>query len=66
MVEMFRCLDKTTIPYCSSPHEQLGQGQRTRRTFVTPISHPAPPAAHPNVFLFRQQSAALPRASYRR
>ena len=39
--------------------------QRTWRTSATRILHPAPPAARPN-FLFRRQSAALPRASYRR
>ena len=35
---------------CKMPAAAPLPNQRTRRTFVSPILHPAPPAARPNIF----------------
>ena len=58
-------LSHASTPPVRRPQQRPLLDQRTRRTSATTFSHPAPPAARPN-FLFRRQSAALPRASYRR
>ena len=51
-------LPPASTPPVRRPRQRPLLNQRTRRTSATPISHPAPPAARPNVFVSAAERSA--------